>query len=484
MAEYKDILAIAKQLESESVGSKKEKEDDLAGEFQEDFQHEASEHEDSKVNWSFLKEVPDYMKCNVCFNIFVDPQLLSCCGRNICKSCIENHVRRVSSLRDQIPSCPYCREEGFQPIKNSALEVSINQLKIQCPYQSHGCGWNGAMRDGMLHLKECKFFLMDCPNQCGCEKFSRIKLSDHLSKCTHQYTSCPFQEVGCKAEMLRKEMNGHTEDDIHQHLLFIAQSNMQASSECKSALASFNTNCDSSLKQSTIVDTIASHKMELATLQSTIETLEAEVKQEQRSIDSLSSSVNVLEVMVAQLRCTEDQAEASKDIYEATIKEVQALPIPTAIGVSSPPVTFTIDNFKKRKAMNNRWLSPPFYTHSGGYKMCLSVYPNGHSYVRGEFVSISIHFMTGEFDDHLTWPFPGGIFTITAIRQRGNKSNRSVHIEVHGNCTRRMRSKQIDGSYGDGVGESKFLDTDDVLRSFLIDGCFKIMVYRIQFLPL
>jgi hypothetical protein len=33
MAEYKDILAIAKQLENESVGSKKEKEDDLAGDF-------------------------------------------------------------------------------------------------------------------------------------------------------------------------------------------------------------------------------------------------------------------------------------------------------------------------------------------------------------------------------------------------------------------------------------------------------------------
>jgi hypothetical protein len=78
------------------------------------------------------------------------------------------------------------------------------------------------------------------------------------------------------------------------------------------------------------------------------------------------------------------------------------------------------------------------------------------------------------------------IFTITAIRQRAwdDKSNRSVHIEVHGNCTRRMRSKQIDGSYGDGVGESKFLDTDDVLRSFLIDGCFKTMVYCIQFLSL
>ena len=485
MAEYKEILAVAKQLESESVASEKKEEADLPDEFQEVFQHKASELEDSKINWSFLREVPDYMKCNICFNIFVDPQLLSCCGRNICKECIDSHIRRVSSLSDPSPSCPYCREKDFQPIKNSALEVSINQLKIQCPYQGHGCGWSGAMKDGMLHLKECELYLIDCPNRCGCEKFSRSKLSDHLSKCTHQYTNCPFQEVGCKAEMLRKEMNGHTEDGIHQHLLFIARSNIQASSECESALSAFNTDCDSSLKQSAIVNTITSHKMELTTLQSTIQALEAEVEQEQHSIDSLSRSVNALEVMVAQLRCLEDQAEASKDVYAATIKQVQALPVPSAIGMSSPPITFTIDNFKKRRAINNRWLSPPFYTHVGGYKMCLSVFPNGHSCVRGEFVSISIHFMTGEFDDHLIWPFTGGVFTITAIRQRGNNPNKSVHIEVNGNRTRCMRMKQIDGTYGDGVGESKFLiNTDHILRNFLIDDCFKIMVYRIQFLPL
>ena len=87
MAEYKEILAVAKQLESESVASKKKEEDDNSDEFQEEFQCKTSELEDSKINWSFLREVPDYMKCNVCFNIFVDPQLLPCCGRNIFVLC-------------------------------------------------------------------------------------------------------------------------------------------------------------------------------------------------------------------------------------------------------------------------------------------------------------------------------------------------------------------------------------------------------------
>ena len=484
MADYEDILAIAEQ-----IAPSKKKEDDLTDECQEEFQHEPNE--DSKINWIFLKEVPEYMKCNVvCCNIFEEPQLLSCCGRNICKKCIESHIRRVSSLRDQKPSCPYCREEEFQLIKNSALEMSINQLKVRCPYESNGCGWTGALKDGKLHLKECNFFLIDCPNRCGCEKFSRSKLSDHLSKCNHQYISCSFQEVGCEAEMLREEMEGHTNADLHQHLLLIAQSNMQASSECKSTLAGFITNCDSSLKQSIVLDTIASHKTVLESLQSTINKFENELKEEQHSIDSLSHSVDELEAVLSQLKHMQRQAKSSEDLYKATLKEVQTYPIiPPAIangiGMSCPPITFTIDNFKKRMATNDHWLSPPFYTHVGGYKMCLCVYPNGHSSVRGEYISVSIHFMTGEFDDHLMWPFPGGIFTITAICQRGSKCNRSVHIEMNGKRTRQQRVKQIDGSYGFGLGESKFLTHEDyTLRIFLMNNCFKIMVYRIQFLPL
>ena len=476
MADYEDI---AKQI----VPNKK-KEDDLADEYQEELQHEANK--DSKIDWIFLKEVPEFMKCNViCCNIFVEPQLLSCCGRNICKICIESHIQRVSSLRDQKPTCPYCREEEFQLIKNSALEVSINQLKVQCPYQSNGCGWIGALKDGKLHLKECDFFLIKCPNRCGCEKFSRSKLSDHLSKCNCQYTSCPFQEVGCKTEMLREEIDGHTNANLHQHLLQIAQSNMKASLECKSTLATFSTNCETSLKQGIDLDMITSHKTELGSLQWTIKKLEDELTEEQHSIDSLSHSVDELEAVLAQLRHKQRQAKSNEDLIKATIKEIQVFPIPKAFGMSCPPVTFVIDKFKKRMATNDHWLSPPFYTHVGGYKMCLSVYPNGHTSVRGKYVSISIHFMTGEFDDHLTWPFAGGIFTITAIQQKGNKCNRSVHIEMKGKRTRQQRGKQIDGSYGFGLGESRFLTHDDlILCNFLINDCFKIMVYRVQFLPL
>ena len=42
----------------------------------------------------------------------------------------------------------------------------------------------------------------------------------------------------------------------------------------------------------------------------------------------------------------------------------------------SPP-EIVLDNFEKLKRDDTEWFSPPFYTHIGGYKMCLSIAANG-----------------------------------------------------------------------------------------------------------
>ena len=49
----------------------------------------------------------------------------------------------------------------------------------------------------------------------------------------------------------------------------------------------------------------------------------------------------------------------------------------TAVTVCIPPVEFTIHNFSVLKAQDKEWRSPPLYTHRGGYKMCIGVWPNG-----------------------------------------------------------------------------------------------------------
>ena len=85
----------------------------------------------------------------------------------------------------------------------------------------------------------------------------------------------------------------------------------------------------------------------------------------------------------------------------------------------TPPVTFTLDNFRERKDNNEFWLSPYFYSHKYGYKMQLKVFPNGTGEGAGTHISMFALVVPGEFDDLLTWPFCG-IITVHLINQRKN----------------------------------------------------------------
>lgn len=53
--------------------------------------------------------------------------------------------------------------------------------------------------------------------------------------------------------------------------------------------------------------------------------------------------------------------------------------------------------------------SPAFYSSCFGYKICIRANLNGVDSARGTHLSIFVHFMQGEYDDILEWPFSGRI---------------------------------------------------------------------------
>ena len=91
-----------------------------------------------------------------------------------------------------------------------------------------------------------------------------------------------------------------------------------------------------------------------------------------------------------------------------------------------PPPEFTVDSFTKCKAANDEWDSPSFYSHIGGYKMCLRVDANGRGDGKGTHVSVGVHMMKGEFDSHLQWPFKVEIKV-----QLDNQREGGEHLEKH-----------------------------------------------------
>ena len=83
-----------------------------------------------------------------------------------------------------------------------------------------------------------------------------------------------------------------------------------------------------------------------------------------------------------------------------------------------PPVDFVMDDFIEHKNKDDRWYSPSFYTHNGGYLMCLAVDANGFGDGSNTHVSVTARLMAGENDNNLKWPFRGGYyFNIKSTRQ-------------------------------------------------------------------
>ena len=105
-------------------------------------------------------------------------------------------------------------------------------------------------------------------------------------------------------------------------------------------------------------------------------------------------------------------------------------PPPTPSSATAPPPPsqameeFKMENFSSLRAKNDKWESPPFYSHANGYKLVLRVHPNGSFQYKGKSMSVYVHLMKGEFDKNLVFPFRGKII-VQAINQMEDKN----HVE-------------------------------------------------------
>ena len=122
------------------------------------------------------------------------------------------------------------------------------------------------------------------------------------------------------------------------------------------------------------------------------------------------------------------------DIHLSTAPFLSLLPVGSDVPLTAtvvtpshvfvPPPTFIMTNFSHHKDSRKMWFCPPFYSHIGGYKMCLRVDANGWGHGLGTHVSAANYLMRGEYDDDLLWPFRGEI-TFQLINRRADEG----HVE-------------------------------------------------------
>ena len=362
---------------------------------------------DREREYDFVEQPPKDFFCPVTLAVLLEPYLTQCCG---------NHLSQETYQRLQGKNCPVCRERNLVSVKDKFHMRRVLSLKVRCPHKAEGCEWQGELRSLEQHLNtnssagECRYVDVDCPYACG-ERVQRRSLEEHKSqrcplrpftcqycnhKATHQEVTkehwpvCEKYPLTChecgEGEIERQHLKRHLEQTCPLEVI-----------QCDFSYAGCGAQLQRRFMPAHMKQDIKDH---LSLLSLVVPNLQTLVQQQGDLIKQMRDQIKRQADQIKQQRY---QIKQQGDQMKQMANRIKQLEKPF------PPVDIIMDDFEQHKKSNDKWCSPSFYTHLGGYRMCLRVDANGDGAEKGTHVSVYVYLMRGEFDDLLKWPFRGDV---------------------------------------------------------------------------
>ena len=372
-------------------------------------------------DYSFVDAPDDELFCSICLLVQREPVLTSCCGNHFCYSCIQK-------VRAQNFPCPLCNAHKFSAMIDKYFARKVNELKMCCPQK--GCDWIGTVGSLEKHLdfstgtEGCMFLLASCPNQCGM-KIAANEQDKHNKVCTRRIHVCKFcgykgvyEDMSAKhwkvcekyplpcpnrcgeIEIERKNMSSHRQQDCPLEIV-----------ECEFMYGG----CETHLPRKDISEHLATkvqYHLSLVSRKCTqlIQQFPADLAQRlQEELRAKDAELHEVRIKLKEKESDIDRLKFQFQSLEEELDDVKSDCLSLKSTVFVPPFEFVMTDFRKHKHENVQWLSPPFYSHLGGYCLCVSVDANGSDEGKGTHVSLYVNLMKGEYDRHLRWPFRGSI---------------------------------------------------------------------------
>ena len=267
-------------------------------------------------------------------------------------------------------------------------------MLVICANSERGCQWTGTVGTLDSHIASCQFALVPCPNKCeedtGAGELLLIR--EHLEQ--HLKTECPNRAYECPHCGEKGTYAIITED--HDQI-------------CEKKIVACpnkGSGCSLSMERGKITEHVSSNcdYTEVACVYESmgcgVRMLRKDINDHQENEDKVHLHL-VLKTVVA------------REEQHKTLSEGEA-------------VVFKLPGYASRKEKNETFYSTPFYTHPGGYKMCINVDANGYGDGEGTHVSVFIKLLEGRYDSQLHLPFLGTA-TVQVLNQLGDSSH---HKEV------------------------------------------------------
>ena len=467
---------------------------------------------DVSEEYDFVEQPPGECFCPVSFAVLLEPYQTRCCG---------NHLSQEAYQRLQGQPCPVCREENLTAVDDKFHKRKVLSLKVRCPHKAEGCEWEGELgsleqhlnttsiregcqyvavkcpnfdffischervqrRDLEEHMSQhcpvraftcqycnyeatyqevtkehwpvCEKYPLPCPNECGEEKIRRKHLKGHLEQtCPLEVIQCEYSYAGCGAQLQRRLMPTHMKENMEAHLLLMTQEVSKLHKRDCQLEACIKQQADQNKQQG--------------------DQIKQQGDQMKHDRDQIKQQANQIKQQEDQIKQQEDQIKQQEDKLEQGDGLIEKLLLAKQIEQQGPgdqietlmcipPVDIVMDKFRERKRKANAWYSPPFYSHLGGYKMCLRVFANGYGIREGTHVSVHVCLMRGEFDDILKWPFCGDI----TVELRQEQPAFQAHAQVIGMdlfhfASNKARRRPFAERNGSGFGIHHFISHEDI----------------------
>ena len=361
----------------------------------------------------FVERPPKAVQCEcpVCLLVLREPHQVTCCGYSFCATC----VKRVQ--KDKKP-CPTCNEADFTVFPDKRLKRSLNEYPVYCCQRGEGCDWVGELGELDRHLNlqpppekllvGCQFSEVDCtycvqpfqrryvqahqsddcpkrPYACQhCNKYAATFKATYEEVMQNHWPVCPFFPLSCpnncELVLQRQEVEHHVSNDCPlTHV------------QCDFHMVG----CEARLTRKDMPSHISENLTEHVLLQ-------------QKMLISQQAKLTQYELENRQLREALTASEQKLQMHQYMLEVI------TSTGTL--PFQFTMTEFEQHKRASDQWYSPPFYTHTHGYRMCIKVRANGWGSEKGTHLSVSGYLMQGDFDDDLQWPYQGTV-TIQLLNQ-------------------------------------------------------------------
>lgn len=395
----------------------------------------------------FVDPLPDELVCFICHCAAREPHQITCCGTVYCKTCLNQQEQTKFSR------CHTCRKAIFS-FHDKVSERRIKARKVFCDNEEGECKWVGELSQLETHVAECGFTKVSCTNNCSQTLF-RKDLDTHLQ------LSCPLRQYECPHCKERGQYQT------------ITTTHLQSSCPLRQYKCP---HCKETGQYQTITTT---HLERCPEQRITCPNVGCSSRTKRRNMPAhLDACVKCQYSIVG---CSFRGAYASVEKHTADCMEQHlnlAIKATAKLEemVAVPPQVFKLPNFKAKKARNVEWYSPSFYTHPGGYKMCLSVFTNGTGDGENTHISLFIHLLPGRNDKSLLWPFKGDI-TIELLNHIEDATHFKVDIPYE--------QAICDAEMSKGLGYTKFVshahlyNKTSANRQYLKDDCLYFRVAKI-----